>query len=162
MTRSAGTRGLTRPGSATEVGHRIAHDREVDDRRHPGEVLEEDAGGHERDLGLGCLTGPPGRECLDIAGLDDAAAGMAKDVLEQDLEGDGRPIEVDPVRDRGQPVVVGEPVAKARPGSERIGDGHSSSVAGGRYTRCMEEYRDWLSGPGPGLGAGASGRGPRP
>ena len=35
---------------APEVGHRIPHPGEIDDRRHTGEVLQQDAGGSERDL----------------------------------------------------------------------------------------------------------------
>ena len=38
---------------AAELGHRVAHDRQVDDGRHAGQVLEDHARGHERDLGLG-------------------------------------------------------------------------------------------------------------
>ena len=53
-------------GIAAEVGHGVAHRREVDDRRHAGEVLEQDARGHERDLGLGGDAGPPGSERLDV------------------------------------------------------------------------------------------------
>ena len=41
---------------AAEVRHRVAHDREVDDRGHAGQVLEDHARGHERDLGLGGAT----------------------------------------------------------------------------------------------------------
>ena len=55
---------------ATEVGHRVAHDREVDDRRDAGEVLEEHPGRHERDLGLGRLARPPGEQGLDVLGAD--------------------------------------------------------------------------------------------
>ena len=39
-------------GVAAERRHRVAHRREVDDRGHAREVLEDDARGHERDLGL--------------------------------------------------------------------------------------------------------------
>jgi hypothetical protein len=35
---------------AAEIRHRVPHRREVDDRRHAGEVLQEDAGGSEGDL----------------------------------------------------------------------------------------------------------------
>ena len=35
-----------------ECGHRVAHRREVHDRGHAGEVLEDDARRHERDLGV--------------------------------------------------------------------------------------------------------------
>ena len=71
---------------AAEVGHRVAHDRQVDDRRDAGEVLEEDARGHERDLGLGGGARPPGQQRLDVRRLDHAAAGVAEEVLEQDLD----------------------------------------------------------------------------
>ena len=73
---------------ASEVGHRVAHDREVDDRRDAGEVLEQDPRGHERDLGLGGGTRSPGEQRLDVSRVDHAAAGMAEQVLEQDLDGD--------------------------------------------------------------------------
>ena len=75
---------------AAEIGHRVAHDREVDDRGHAGEVLEDDPGRHERDLGLRGDARPPGGERLDVLRPDDAAAGVAQDVLEQDLQRDGR------------------------------------------------------------------------
>ena len=55
---------------AAEVGHRVAHDREVDDGGHAGEVLEDDPRGHERDLGLGGDARPPGGERLDVGRLD--------------------------------------------------------------------------------------------
>ena len=38
---------------------------------HAGEVLEQDAGRHERDLGLGGGARPPGEERLDVLGSDD-------------------------------------------------------------------------------------------
>ena len=66
MTRSAGTSGLTLRRVAAEVGHRVAHDREVDDGGHAGEVLEDDPRRHERDLGLGGDARPPGGERLDV------------------------------------------------------------------------------------------------
>ena len=66
MTRSAGTSGLTLRRVAPEVGHRVAHDRQVDDRRNAGEVLEQDPRRHERDLGLGGGAGPPRQQRLDV------------------------------------------------------------------------------------------------
>ena len=95
MTRSAGTSGLTVAGSPPERGHRVAHRGEVDDGGHAGEVLEQDAAGHERDLGLAGAAGPPGRQGRDVGLGHDAAAGVSERVLEQDLEGDRRPAEVD-------------------------------------------------------------------
>ena len=86
MTRSAGTSGLTCARVAAEIGHRVAHGGQVDDGRDAGEVLEQDAGGHERDLGLGGGARPPGQERLDVLLADDAAARVAQQVLEQDLD----------------------------------------------------------------------------
>ena len=37
---------------AADIGHRVAHRGEIDDGRDAGEVLEQDARGHERDLSL--------------------------------------------------------------------------------------------------------------
>ena len=58
MTRSAGHERVDARRVAAEVGHRVAHGREVDDRGDAGEVLQDDPRGHERDLGLG--AGRPG------------------------------------------------------------------------------------------------------
>ena len=88
MTRSAGTSGFTFARIAAEVRHRVAHDRQVDDGWDAGEVLEQDTRGHERDLGFGGGTGPPGQQRLHVRWVDHASAGMAEQVLEQDLDRD--------------------------------------------------------------------------
>ena len=44
---------------AADVGHRVAHRGEIDDRRNAGEVLQQDARRHERHLGLDRGLGPP-------------------------------------------------------------------------------------------------------
>ena len=109
---------------ATQVRHRIAHDREVDHGRDAREVLEKHTCGHERDLGLGRDTRPPGKQGLDVVWADRAISGMAQQVLEQDLDRDRERGEVHPVADGRQPVitVVGaaDPQRVAR--GERIGD----------------------------------------
>ena len=82
---------------AAQVGHRVAHRGEVDDRGHAGEVLEDDPGRHERHLRLAVATGsPPGQE-LDVRRCDQVAAGMPEDVLEQDRERDRGVIKVEPI-----------------------------------------------------------------
>ena len=90
---------------AAEVGHRITHDRQVDDRRDAGEVLEEDPGRHERDLRLGRRAGAPRQERLHVLRPDHAAARVAQQVLEQDLDRDREAGEVDPVGHGLEPVV---------------------------------------------------------
>ena len=125
MTRSAGNERIDARGIAAEVGHRVAHRGEVDDRGHAREVLEQDARGHERDFGLG---GEPGRHEARVstsAGVDQPAAGMAERVLEQDLERDGRRLEVDPVAQRGEPPVIRQAGAERGAGAEGIRTWHA-------------------------------------
>ncbi len=107
---------------AAEVGHRVAHDREVHDRRDAREVLEEDPGGHERDLGLGRLAGSPGQQRLDILGADGRTAGIAEQVLEQDLDRDRQRREVDPVADGVESIQVRQACPEAGARAERVGD----------------------------------------
>ena len=75
-------------GIATEVRHRVAHDRQVDHRGDAGQVLHDHPRGHERDLGLGRDARTPRGEGLDVGRLDDAATGVAEQVLEQDPDRD--------------------------------------------------------------------------
>ena len=110
---------------APEIGHRVAHDRQVDDGRHAGEVLEQDPCRHERDLRLGGGARPPGEERLDILRADDRPAGMAEQVLEQDLDRHRERREIDPIADGVEPVVavVDLADAQARACVEWVGDG---------------------------------------
>ena len=101
---------------AAEVGHRVAHDRQVDDGRDAGEVLEEDPRGHERDLGLGGGARPPGQQRLDVGRLDHAAAGVAEQVLEQDLDRDRQ-------RARGRSGRRRRPAGRGRGGPARAARG---------------------------------------
>ena len=83
----AGDPGVHQCGICSALRRLIAHGGEVHEHGHAGEILEEHAGGHERDL----VTRSP-RE----ARVDDRAGealgflvgpGVAHDVLEQDAEG---------------------------------------------------------------------------
>ncbi len=80
-----------------QVGHRVAHDRQVDDGRDTRQVLEDHPAGHERQLGLAGTARPPGGERLDVLGPDDPAAGLAQDVLEQDLDRHRGRGEIEPI-----------------------------------------------------------------
>ncbi len=134
---------------AAEVGHRVAHDREVDDGRDAGQVLEDHPGGHERQLRFARTAGAPCREGLDIGRADDASTGLPEDVLEQDLDRDRGGRQVEPVGQRREPPDVGQPGTERSSGIERVGRGHGSSFRrGGRYTRRVESYR----APGPRAG----------
>ena len=105
---------------AAEVGHRVAHDREVDDGRDAGEVLEDHPSGHERDFGLRGDARPPARQGLDVRRIDDAAARVAEHVLEQDPDRHGQGRGRRAPAERLQAVIVREPGAEGRPGAEGI------------------------------------------
>ena len=77
-----------------EGGHRIAHGGQVDDGGHAGEVLEDDPCGHERQLDVDAGPRPPARQGAHVGLADDAVAGVAQQVLEQDLDRDRESSEV--------------------------------------------------------------------
>ncbi|HEX7949242.1 MAG TPA: hypothetical protein VF494_02755 [Candidatus Limnocylindrales bacterium] len=54
---------------------------------------------------------------------------MAKDVLEQDLQGDGGPPQVDPTIQGGESIVVGQARAERRSGAEWIVTVRGSALA---------------------------------
>ena len=58
-------------GIAAERGDAVAHRGEIDDARHAGEVLQQDARGHERDFLLDGARGRPARQRPDVVGLDE-------------------------------------------------------------------------------------------
>ena len=120
---------------AAEVRHRVAHRGEVDDRRDAREVLEDDPCRHERDLGLARAARAPRGQRRHVVLADDAAARVPDRVLEQDLERDGRPPEVDAerqprLRHRVEPVDVREARAHRGSGSECVGPGHGDPPRG--------------------------------
>ena len=81
-----GNAGLDHAGVAAELDHGIAHCREVDDRGHAGEVLHQDARGHELQLacsGLSRRARAIGQRA-DVVGGDVGAVFASKEVLEQD------------------------------------------------------------------------------
>ena len=72
ITSSAGTSGLIFAGVPAHLGDRVAHRREVDDRRHAGEVLHQHTSRAEGDLLARLRPGVPARERLDVGGADRA------------------------------------------------------------------------------------------
>ena len=86
MTSSAGASGLTRSAIAAEAHDRLAHRRQVDDARHAGEVLQDDARRREGDLVRGRGLRVPVEQRLDVGARDVDAVLEAQQVLEQDLQ----------------------------------------------------------------------------
>ena len=87
---------------AAERGHGIAHRREIDHRRHAGEILHQHAGRTIGDLDAGrALVGEPAGDRLDALPGDRAAVLVAQQVFQQHLHRIGQ------LRDAGQPVLLG-------------------------------------------------------
>ena len=76
---------------AAEALHGVAHGREIDHRRHAGEILHEDARRPEGDLLLDlAAVVEPGRDRFDIGLGDGASVLVAQQVLEDDLHREGQ------------------------------------------------------------------------
>jgi hypothetical protein len=90
--------GFDDPGIFSHPAGSAAHRGEVAEERHPGEVLEEDAGDDERDLfgAMGCRL--PGRELPDVLLRDLLAVAIAEDRFKDDPDRD---------RQAGYPVKAG-------------------------------------------------------
>ena len=71
---------------AAEPDDAIAHRREVDHAGHAGEILQQDARGHERHFALRGALHVPRRERLDVGLLHEPAVFLAEQVLQQDLQ----------------------------------------------------------------------------
>jgi hypothetical protein len=112
-------------GVATDVGHRVAHRRDVHDRRHTREVLEQHAGGRPEDLAARLGVRVPPRERLDVLGADGVAVLVAQKVLEQDPQRVRQPADVETVGERVEPedLVGALPHLQRRPGVEGVGHG---------------------------------------
>ena len=110
MTSSTGCSGLTRSGLPPRSREAVAHRGEIDDARHAGEVLEQDARRHERDLTLGRLAQIPLSERADIVGTDERAVLAPQQVLEQDLQRERQPLDTRESRlgEGGQAEVIGD------------------------------------------------------
>ena len=78
------------------LGHRVAHGGQVDHARDAGEVLEDDAGGHERQLVLARVGRIPRRQGADVVRVHESSArcGVAQGVLEQDLDREREPRQI--------------------------------------------------------------------
>ncbi len=72
---------------AAQLLHGVAHRCQIHHRGHAGEVLQQDARGHERDLLVRRRFGVPLGERADIFGLHRFAIFEAQQILQQDAQG---------------------------------------------------------------------------
>ena len=73
-------------GVAAETHDRIAHGREIDDARHAGEILQDDARRREGDLVRRRRLRIPVEQRLDVGARDVDAVFEAQQILEEDLQ----------------------------------------------------------------------------
>ena len=72
---------------ATQSQHTIPHRREIDQRRHAREILQQDAGRREGDLMCRRTGRVPAGHDRDVVRADGSAVLVPQQILEQDLEG---------------------------------------------------------------------------
>ena len=78
---------------AAEFAHGVAHRGEIDHRGNAGEILEQDARGHEGDFFFGgalSARGIPAGERADVFVEDEAVVFVAQQIFEQDFQGKGQ------------------------------------------------------------------------
>ena len=69
-------------------GHGIAHRRQIDEERHAGEVLEDDAGDNEGNFLRGGFLGIPRGQRADVFLTDFASVAIAQNGFEHDADAD--------------------------------------------------------------------------
>lgn len=113
----AGYRGIDQGRVAAEALHGVAHGGEVDDAGDAGEVLEDDAPGHERHLDGIDLRGVVARQAGDVVLRDDEAVHVAEDGFEEDSDGIRHPFDACEARSLEGAEVVPDELAGG--GAER-------------------------------------------
>ena len=73
-------------GVPAQPHHRLSHGRKVDDRRHAGEVLQQDPRRHERDLLRDAGSRVPVRQRLDVVRRDGTTVLEPQEILEENLQ----------------------------------------------------------------------------
>ena len=126
----SGHEGVDLVGVAPHLLHGVAHRGQIDDRRHAGEVLHHHARGRERDLLGRLVVGVPGGYRLDILRPDRLSVLVAQQVLEQDLQRERQPRDVELGLQRVQAVDLVLRVADAELGLrvKAVSGGHGSKL----------------------------------
>ena len=78
---------------AAEMAHRVAHGGEIDDGGDAGEILKQNASGHEGNFffaGAFGAGGIPGGEGANIFGMNEAAVFVAQEIFEENLQREGK------------------------------------------------------------------------
>ena len=94
---------VDQPGVPAESRQSVSHGGEIDDGRHSGEILEEDARGPERDFLFQRALHVPAGQRADVVGFDELAVFVPEQVFEEDLEAEREVLRV-PARELGQGI----------------------------------------------------------
>ena len=109
---------------AAEAAHRVAHRRQIDDRRDAGEVLQQHARRHERHFADRWSGRIPRRHLANVLGAHEAAVLVAEEVLQQDADAERQPVDVGDLRPRqrgeGEVVDAGAAHRQAGAGIEAV------------------------------------------
>src|SRR3954468_14205526 len=97
---------------ATELGDRVAHGGEVDDRGDAGEILKQDARSAERDLLFDSGFDVPAGHRFDIRAFDERVVFVAQQILEKNLEREGQAVGGTAI-DRAEGIEAEDRVARA-------------------------------------------------
>ena len=140
MTRSAGTSGLTSDGSPprSAIASRMTARSTIAGTPVKSWRITRD--GMNGISASAVAPGPPGRQRLDVLAADDAAAGMAEQVLEEDLQRDGRACHVQPIAD-GVEAEVAVPVVTDLQGGARA-KGIDRGLPGCHRARLLRQPRE--------------------
>ena len=111
---------------AAHCSHRVSHGHQVDDARHPGEILEDDSRRHERHLSLAAGSRRPFRQRTDVLLGHEPSPNVAERVLEEDPDGEGELID-------GRQV-----------GEFELGEGVNDGFACADFQRCASLERIWM------------------
>ncbi len=118
---------------AAERRDRVAHRRQIDDHRNAGEVLHQHPRRCERDLPARVGARLPASDRLDVRGGHRAVALGAQKVLEQDLQRERQPRDVEALLQRVDAEDLKAPVGERELGAgiEAVGGHHGSSRISG-------------------------------
>ena len=120
---------------AADLGHRVAHRGEVDDRRDAGEVLHQDPRRLERDLDARLGGGVPARDRLDRVGGRRDPVLEPQDVLQQHLQRVGEAGDVELALQRVEPedLVRAASDLECRFSAEGVALAHVPILRGGHF-----------------------------
>ncbi len=117
---------------AADLGHRVAHRGQVDDRRHTGEVLHQDAGRLEGNLGAGLGGGVPAGDRLDVLGPHRDPVLEPQHVLQEHLQRVGQPGDVEALMEcvEAEDLVAAPAHLERRAGAEGVAAAHDPILGG--------------------------------